>query len=111
MGGDNQPSAEFINRLEKALLPHGDAEGTLNMDDPDSDNHTFEDGNFKNKLVDIKGLFAKSGRASESQPESSGGLSRADETSYKSSSHKSEPMMGDSKEEQDDALTELLKQR
>lgn len=67
IGADNQPSAEFINRLEKALLPHGDAEGTLNMDDPaDSENHTFEDGNCKNKLVDITGLFAKSGRASES---------------------------------------------
>jgi hypothetical protein len=28
-----QPSQEFINRLEKALLPKGSAEGSLKLDE------------------------------------------------------------------------------
>jgi hypothetical protein len=60
-------------------------------DNKSKQSDTFEDGNDKNKLVDIKGLFGKDlEEGIESQ-----------KSSQKSepSSHKSEPLMADDKDQ------------
>lgn len=73
-------------------------------DNKSKQSDTFEDGNDKNKLVDIKGLFGKELKEEEgSESQKSGQKSEP-------SSHKSEPLMADTKEE-DNAVQTLIQRQ